>query len=291
MDGHTGGTQIPHLITAWTARMTAEGRSTSTIAQRIETMQRFATRVRVDPVTATTDDVVTFLSLPHAITGAPLSAASRDTYYRDLLAWFTYLTAAGIRADSPMTGLTRPPKPKGVPRPITTGQYQELVADARGDLLAWLLLGGLEGYRVSDMARMCGEHIQGDSIYVEGGKGDKDAVLPLHPRVAALAQFYPRHGWWFPARRAGSRYPHVWPESITGTVATHFRAHGITRGGPHRLRHYFATELIRAGTPISVVRVLMRHENLATTQIYLQVTHEEATRAVIALPDPYRAAA
>lgn len=277
-------------LTCWTTFMIATGSSSTTITQRIETVHRLASRAHVDPLTATTQHLITFLALPHTQTGRPLAAASRDTYYRDLHAWFAYLVSTGARPDNPMDTIPKPRVPKGVPRPIPASEFPRLVADARGDLLAWLCLGGLEGFRVGDMACMRGEQIQDGGIYVTG-KGGKEAVLPLHPRVAAIAGAYPRHGWWFPSRRAGSRLPHVRPESITSRVGHHFRAHGISSGGPHRLRHYFATELIRRGVPVSVVRELMRHENLATTQIYLQVTQEEASRAVACLPDPFLSAA
>lgn len=41
---------------------------------------------------------------------------------------------------------------------------------------------------------------------------------------------------------------------------------------PHRFRHTFATEMLEKGVPIEVVKELLGHRNLASTQIYATVT-------------------
>jgi integrase/recombinase XerD len=41
--------------------------------------------------------------------------------------------------------------------------------------------------------------------------------------------------------------------------------------GTHRLRHTVATELLRAGAPLTEIAPVLRHTNLSTTAIYAKV--------------------
>jgi site-specific recombinase XerD len=53
---------------------------------------------------------------------------------------------------------------------------------------------------------------------------------------------------------------------------------------PHRLRHTFASDMIRAGISIPALMHLMGHANISTTMIYVQISprdvFEEYARAV-----------
>lgn len=54
-------------------------------------------------------------------------------------------------------------------------------------------------------------------------------------------------------------------------------------GGIHRLRASFGTTLAKSGVQIHVVRELMRHKSLDTTQRYLAADDEERMAAVLRL--------
>jgi site-specific recombinase XerD len=48
---------------------------------------------------------------------------------------------------------------------------------------------------------------------------------------------------------------------------------GIPEAPVHTLRHSFATHLIEAGAPIHAVKELLGHRQIATTMVYLHLTH------------------
>jgi site-specific recombinase XerD len=52
---------------------------------------------------------------------------------------------------------------------------------------------------------------------------------------------------------------------------------------PHMLRHSAATNWVRAGVDLDVVRALLGHASLASTMVYLHARDEDKRRAVEAV--------
>jgi site-specific recombinase XerC len=53
---------------------------------------------------------------------------------------------------------------------------------------------------------------------------------------------------------------------------------------PHRLRHTYATELMRSGNATELIRILMDHSSIVTTQGYLHAADSDLRRAVRRMP-------
>ena len=83
------------------------------------------------------------------------------------------------------------------------------------------------------------------------------AVLFLSPRGGALT----RQGFWKLLKR-------------------YARAAGITTPiSPHKLRHSFATHLLRGGADLRAVQAMLGHADLATTEIYTRVAQDHVRAA------------
>ncbi len=123
-------------------------------------------------------------------------------------------------------------------------------------------------------------------IHVRGGKGRKDRDVMLSPALlAALRQYWrslknkPRQ-WLFPSRQAKKT-----GLPMSDKVFWHACEQTAQRAGigkpvhPHTLRHCFATHLLEAGTDLRTIQLLLGHNDLKATTVYLHLSqrHLQAT--------------
>ena len=207
-----------------------------------------------------------------------LSKWTRATYYAHLKDLCEFLVVAGHLEESPMEDelIHKPKRPKSLPRPLTDEEVDRLLSVATGRVRDWCGLALLAGLRVHEIAKLRGEDVSAQGIYVLG-KGGVEAMLPTHPELWTMAQRYPRHGYWFPSPTA----QHLHADTLTALVSEAFASVGIA-GSIHRLRHTYCTRLLRAGVHVRQVQRLMRHGSLETTAMYAAVD-EDALQAAVNL--------
>ncbi len=272
------------LLEEWATWMRAASMSERTIGSRCGLVRLLARTCAVDAAEAGWRDVAAFLA-------RPMSPGTRQTYHADLVAWFGWLQSQEYRVDDPMSRLHKPKAVKRRPRPITTEQLQRILATVvRRRTRAMVLLAALQGLRAHEVAKFRGEDLQGSWLHVVG-KGGKEAWLPLHPDVAAIAVDFPRYDWWFPSyTRPGKP---VTAKSVVKTLSD-LMGRAQVNGVGHQLRHWYGTEVLRAaGGNVRVAQELLRHESLATTALYTEVDATERRAAILGLPSllPGRSAA
>jgi site-specific recombinase XerD len=126
------------------------------------------------------------------------------------------------------------------------------------------------------------------TLRVRRGKGDRDRVVPVTwDTIRALAA-------------CGAQGPDtdwvLWPLNKTqrGPVATRTLQDALADIGhelgivlhPHRLRHTYACELLRAGVGIYDLALLLGHSSVATTAVYLHVQTDDLAARVRAATPP-----
>lgn len=181
-----------------------------------------------------------------------------------------------------------PRHPKHLPPVPSAEQVAALVAATGEDprLRALVMLGYGAGLRISEACRIRVEDIDSARglLNVRGGKGDKDRVTVLPPRLLTALR-----DWWRVGRPAG---PWVFPGAkgdrpltIAGVHKPLLKARQRAGVPPwftfHSLRHAFATHLLEAGLDILTIQALLGHSQLKTTLTYLRVrtTHIQQVKS------------
>lgn len=78
----------------------------------------------------------------------------------------------------------------------------------------------------------------------------------------------------------GIRVPRIPKETVNHIVRCYLsQVTTLKKHSPHVLRHSFATAMLNNGAEIEVVKQLLGHESIATTEIYTHTTFEELKKA------------
>ena len=119
-------------------------------------------------------------------------------------------------------------------------------------------------------------------LKIVGGKGAKDRYVPIPLDLALLFKDY--------TKDMEIDQPvfdlSVW--SIAPLVRRYAERAGIEEKiWPHKLRHTFAVNALKAGWNIKEVQEVLGHEHLSTTEKYLHITDEELATTHKRHPLPY----
>jgi site-specific recombinase XerD len=259
--------------------MRAAGASERTVREWAQIVARATRETGCTPDGLTTEAIEAWLAGLTGRTGQTATPGTKAAYRVALRAWSRWLVLAGHRSDDPTERVSRARVPRRHPRPISTADLEQLLASRlRRRTRVMIHLGAFQGLRVHEIARLRAEDLDlGNRTLTITGKGGVTDTLPLHTVVAADAAWMPARGWWFPATcRPGP----VRRDSVSTVISAAMARAGV-RGTAHQLRHWYGTELVRAGADIRVVQTLMRHASLSTTALYVEVD-ADAQRAAIA---------
>lgn len=260
----------------WRQWQQAQGLSARTITERAATMRHLEHEAGVDLLRIEPGHIIEYCSRPS------LAPASRASYHATIRAFYDWALRTGRVSADPSEQTPRPKRPKSQPRPVQTQHVSALLRTVnRRRTRMMVILAAYAGLRVHEIAKFRGEDLDriGGTLTVTG-KGGKTALIPAHELILEEAQNWPVRGYWFPAYNGA---PHVSPRAVSASIRRAMDRAGFS-GQPHQLRHYYATELLEHGVDVRVVRDLMRHESIATTEIYTQVSLRRMIEGLAQLP-------
>lgn len=137
------------------------------------------------------------------------------------------------------------------------------------------------GIRASELCHLCVADIDFEHRFFKvTGKGRKERMLPIHEqalkylrlylneRMAVLNKYLQKTDGLFLSIKGKN----LNRNSLREIIKRHAKEVGLDKSfSTHTLRHAFASHLIESGANLLVVSQMLGHENIETTQIYLQL--------------------
>lgn len=297
---------IEPLILDFLAYLELErGLSRNTLgAYRCDLMQfgDFLDRHGIDACEAQHGDLAAFLS---ELSGAPangkpggpgqpgaparpsVAAATLGRKVACLRSFYRHLRREGAIEHDPTAELRGPRKSQRLPRVLSREEVARLLREPKGtEPLALRDRALLEvmyacGLRVSEAIGLdVGDVELEEGMLRARGKGSKERLVPIGRQAVGALEVYCSRGR--PAllgARVESRLfvnrrgAGLTRQGLYKIVQGHARGAGMQeRMSPHTLRHSFATHLLAGGCDLRSLQEMLGHADLATTQIYTQLS-------------------
>jgi site-specific recombinase XerD len=147
-------------------------------------------------------------------------------------------------------------------------------------IVGLMLMHGLRSVEVMALNR-------DDVLLSEGqlrvrGKGNKLRLLPLAPETSQLIDHYlrverpdPCSAALFVVLKGPARGQRITPAGLRSLFRHHRRTTGVQLANPHRFRHTFASDMVRAGISLPALMQLMGHADIETTLHYVKVSPQD----------------
>lgn len=211
-----------------------------------------------------------------------------------LRGFFKFLVRERAIAADPTELVERPRLARKLPRVLSYDEVERLLAAPPLDTprgvrdSAMIHLMYASGLRVSELCALkLGELDRRVGTVSPLGKGGKRRIVPVgqvalerldlyvdHVRVHAKGAATDPHLFLSPRGKRFTR------QGLWKLLKAYARACGImTPISPHKLRHSFATHLLRGGADLRAVQAMLGHADLGTTEIYTRVAQDHVRAA------------
>jgi integrase/recombinase XerD len=217
-----------------------------------------------------------------------LMGSSRRRKVASIRSFFAFLLDQDAIVSDPARRLVPPEREHLQPRVLTEAEYKRLqlavAHQTRDAALIELVLQ--TGMRLSELARMTvgdlelpakiTKEVDHVGIVRILGKGRKSRTITLNWKACrALSSYLRVRPTVDDPRFFVSKFGHgLSSRAIEYLTAKYLAEAGITGASVHSLRHTFATQHVKRGTKLDVVRQALGHADLKTTAIYIGLARE-----------------
>lgn len=175
-------------------------------------------------------------------------------------------------------------EPHRVVVPLTTEEVAAFLENMRSwrdlSIVALMLLVGLRSREVIDF-ELEDLQVSAGSLRVRG-KGNKERWVPLPAEAIGPLRAYleierpsvdaPQL---FLCLKGPSRGQPLTPAGLRSLFRYHRKTAKVPKANPHRFRHTFGTDMVRAGMSLPALMRLMGHSRIRTTMIYVEISQED----------------
>jgi integrase/recombinase XerD len=199
----------------------------------------------------------------------------------------------GLGRPHPAVSRLRVREPKRTIVPLSVDEVARFWSSFRTSrdlaIVGLMLLQGLRSQEVRDLNHE--DLLLPEAQIRVPGKGNKPRLLPLAPEAVQLLDHYlrlerpdPSTAALFVSLKGRARGARMTAAGLRSLFRYHRRTTGVKLANPHRFRHTFASDMVRAGVSLPALMRLMGHAHIQTTLIYVQVTplevYQQYARAV-----------
>lgn len=224
------------------------------------------------------------------------SEATRARRVIAIRRFFVYLTDnLGLLEKNPMKNLDTPKIKKSLPKYLTLEEAQRLLSVVDGKnkerdyCIITLFLNC--GMRLAELVSIDYNDIRSDGTLVITGKGNKERTVYLNnaclDAISAYRKVRPNDGVKDRALFLSSRNQRISPRMVEIMVQNNIEKAGLGGRGlsVHKLRHTAATLMYQHGNvDVLLLKEILGHENLGTTEIYTHISQEATKKAVDSNP-------
>lgn len=210
--------------------------------------------------------------------------------------FFIYLTDnQRLLDENPMKVLDIPKTKKALPKYLTLEESERLLSVIDGKYkerdyaIVTLFLNC--GMRLAELVSIDYNDIKDDGSLVITGKGNKERKVYLNQAcinaVIAYMKVRPHDGVQDKALFLSARNQRISPKTVQHLVYTYLDKAGLGDRGlsVHKLRHTAATLMYQHGNvDLLLLKEILGHENLGTTEIYTHISEDAAKKAVESNP-------
>lgn len=213
-----------------------------------------------------------------------------------LKSFFAYLIFEDVRNDSPMELIETPKIGRKLPDTLSVEEIDQLIATIdlskpegeRNRALLEVLYGC--GLRVSELITLKISDLFSDEGFIKvTGKGNKQRFVPIAAYTLHYIDLY----------RSTIRVHQIIQKGWEDTLFLNRRGKGLTRAmvftiikdlavkinlqkaiSPHTFRHSFATHLLENGADLRAIQMMLGHESITTTEVYVHLDRRHLTQIV-----------
>jgi integrase/recombinase XerD len=227
---------------------------------------------------------------------AELNARSQARIISGLKSFFTWLIFEDYRQDNPMALIETPRTGRNLPDTLSVQDIDRLIAaidlstpeGERNRAMLETLYGC--GLRVSELVALKISDLFFDEGFIKvTGKGDKQRFVPIGPQAERFIELY---------RNSIRNHLNI-QKGFEDTLFLNRRGRQLTRAmvftiikelakeinlkkniSPHTLRHSFATHLLENGADLRSIQLMLGHESITTTEIYVHLDRKHLTQVM-----------
>ena len=225
-----------------------------------------------------------------------LAPGSRARLLTSLKQFFKHLQLEQIREDNPAGRIQGPKQGRKLPDTLSVDEIDKMVAAIdlshpqghRNRAIIETLYGC--GLRASELTSLR----LSDLIFEEGfiqviGKGDKQRFVPIGDTTIKYINQYVQEQRVHLKVQPSSRdivFLNRRGGQMTRAMVFHIVKQFTTKAGitkkvsPHTLRHSFASHLLEGGADLRSIQMMLGHESITTTEVYLHTDRSELKRIV-----------